>query len=151
MRCSLLLVVSVALILAGCATHLEQISARIREKPDALSVLSEQDQARIRGGKLLPGDSKDAAWLVYGEPVRRYSRVTADGRVEIWSYTQTEFDPSYAPTRAIMRPVRTASGHTVWVTDGYATDNEPRLRELEVLRIEFKDGKVTSLESMQNP
>lgn len=142
---------SFLLLLSGCMTHQEQIEDRIKQKPEALAVLDGENQDRIRKGQLKPGDPKELAWYVYGDPVRRFTKSTEQGKMEIWSYTQTEFDPNSRATYPVMRPVRTGSGHTVWVTDNYMVDSEPRLRETEVLRIEFKDGKINSIESMVNP
>ncbi len=140
----------ILLAVAGGCSHQQEIASRIKERPTALQLLGAADQQRIRDGVLKPGDSKDLAWYVYGDPMNRRIKTTAEGNSEIWSYTQPEFDPFVYPAVPVMRPVRTAHGHTVWVTDNYYLDANPRLYEAEVLRIEFKDGKVSSIESMVN-
>lgn len=144
---TLLLALAAALLVAGCATQRELIERRIGEKTPFFAALAPEAQQRLRDGKLAAGDSRDAAWIIYGEPDRVFQKVTGTSTNDVWSYVSYEPSTVDAP-RPVYHPVRACSGRTfwrrdiVWATDAY---HHP----YEYLRIEFENGRVLSFESEQ--
>lgn len=128
---------------AGCATP----ESRIKKHPDLYEGLDPAVQAAVAEGRVAVGFSRDAVFLALGEPNRTYTRTTAEGASEVWSFTatQTRYDRQRADVRVRYRDAdgRTRSSwEDVWV------DVEQR-QEYERLRIEFVDGVVTAIETLQ--
>ena len=136
---SCLAVLSV-LAIAGCATP----ESRIKEKPDAFNSFPPEVQSKVRTGQVDIGYSKDMVYIALGKPDREYTRTTAEGTVEVWSYTDRYTTTERQRITGDFRIVDPQGGFrtthdTVWadvdVSHGY-----------EKLRIEFKNGNVTAIE-----
>ncbi|MFT5124225.1 MAG: hypothetical protein ACI9TH_000514 [Kiritimatiellia bacterium] len=138
------LLVSMGLFLTGCGTP----SSRIKQNPTLFNSFSPEVQARVQQGEVAIGFTKDMAFIALDKPDRTYSRQTADGAVEVWSYVNEEIRYEQQQARATVyvndvngqrtRPVN----QDVWV-------NAQNRREYEVLRLEFSDeGTITAIEKL---
>ncbi|MDX9866712.1 MAG: hypothetical protein RBT78_02190 [Kiritimatiellia bacterium] len=135
------------LLFAGCATRREVIEKRIGQKQAFFAALAPEDQQRLREGVLHAGDPEDAAWILYGTPDRVFQKVTGTTTNDIWSYLSCDAMP-LATARPGPYPVRTARGRIFWRREPYwATDLSPRAYEYR--RIEFRNGRVLSIETEQ--
>ena len=137
-----------AVLFAGCATQSELIEKRIAQRAEFFAALPPEKQRLLREGRVDAGDSRDAAWIVYGKPDRVFQKVSGTGTNEVWSYVSS--DPSFVDApRPMYHPVRISRGRTIWRRDAiWATDiyHDP----YEYLRIEFQDGRILTLETEQN-
>ena len=129
--------------LSACST----VDKRIERHQGVFDRLPADDQARVREGKVQLGDSAEVVYMAIGSPDRKYKRVTAEGEVNVWSYVRYEYRsrPHLVDGRFRYRDRngRLRTGYeSVWV------DVEER-NEYEVLRLEFKDGAVTALETVK--
>jgi hypothetical protein len=129
----------------GCATQRELIEKRIGQRPNFFASLPAEDQQRLREGKLVTGDSRDAAYIVYGRPDRISQKPTATSTNEVWSYvvqdirTADDLRPDY-------RTPRPTTGGTAWrLNSTWATDNHKN--PYEYRRIEFQNDRVLTHES----
>ncbi len=131
-----------AVLLAGCLTQQQLIERRIGQKADVFAALPPESQQRLRAGQLASGDSRDAAWIVYGTPDRVFNKVTSTGTNEVWSYVSQACAGS-DDLRPVYRPVRTSRGwfyETQWAPP-------PRFDTYEYLRIEFEGDRVLSVQT----
>lgn len=134
-----------AALLAGCATQRELIDKRIAQRADFFAALTSEDQQRIREGKVIAGDPRDAAWIVYGRPDRVFEKVTATTTNEVWSYVSQDVN-RVDDMRPVYHPVRVSKGRTLWHADTlWATDVHEN--PYEYLRIEFEDSRILTIES----
>lgn len=145
----LLSLAPLALLAAGCATPEERFQQRSAARPAAYQALSSQDQARLRGGGVRPGDTKDAVWLARGDPTRIDVRVTPGHTNELWSYTYLIRQPRglvypYDAPRAVMLP----NGGVAWVHNPLWHGGDS-VREVEYLRVEFEWGRAVAVETPQ--
>lgn len=134
-----------ALVVAGCATRGELIARRIGEKAAFFASLPPEKQNQLRAGKVVPGDTRDAVWIAYGNPDRMFQRVSGTGTNEVWSYLSDDVSYIDSP-QPVYHPVRLSRGRTLWCYDTvWATDvyHHP----YEYLRIEFHEGKIIALET----
>jgi hypothetical protein len=136
--------ISTFLLLAGCLTHEELIARRIVEKQDFFNTLPEDQQARIRKGRLQSGDSMDAVWIVYGKPDRKFTKVSGSVTNEVWSYSDYEFDQFHHP-RPVYHPVRGPGGRMFWHTD-YIWSPHTSYNIYEYMRIEFENNRIKDYE-----
>lgn len=138
---SCLAVLSV-LAIAGCATP----ESRIKEKPEVFNNFPPDVQSKVRTGQVDIGFSKDMVYIALGKPDREYTRTTADGTFEVWSYTAT-----YATTE---RQRITADFRIVDPQGGFRTTRDTVWADVDVsheyekLRLEFKDDVVSAIERM---
>jgi hypothetical protein len=135
-----------ALALAGCASTPEK---RITKNPELFNSFPPEVQAKVRAGHIEMGFSPDMVTLALGRPHRVYSRVTEAGEVSIWAYTSARYDSNiqtvetmgWTPDRrGRLRPFT----HRTWVDVG-------GWDEYDALRVEFREGKVTAIESLERP
>jgi len=136
---SCLAVLSV-LAIAGCATP----ESRIKEKPEVFNSFPPDVQSKIRTGQVDIGYSKDMVYIALGKPDLKYTRTTADGSREIWSYTA-----GYTTTE---RQWITGDFQIIDPQGGFQTTHDTVWADVDVsheyekLRIEFKDDTVTAIE-----
>ncbi len=147
MRLTTHIILLSALMLAGCLTQQQLIARRISEKQCFFDALPPEGQERLRQGKVAAGDSVEAAWIVYGEPDRKFIKVTGTATNEIWSYSSYDFDRFDRP-RPIYHPVMSSSGRTIWQAD-YIWTPETQYQAYEYLRIEFEDKRIKGYEAEQ--
>jgi len=129
---------------AGCLTREELIARRISTRADFFTQLPEKEQERIRKGVLRPGDTQETAWIIYGEPDRKFIKVDGVTTNEIWSYADYEFD-RFSHPRPIYHPVRAPNGRMFWNAD-YLWFTDTTYHVYEFMRIEFKNGFVKGYE-----
>ena len=133
-NCYFLLLLSVILF-SSCATP----ARRIRANPEAFAALTAEQQALVEEGRIALGFPPDAVRLALGSPQRVYLRQTEEGVSDIWSYVRTD-------SRTDRRSVRVSDAeggrHNVWVD----VDSH---REIERLRVEFRDNKVVAVEVLR--
>ena len=140
----LLGVLAVAL-LSGCATSPEAaIAKRIQREQAFFMTLPEDEQERLRDGRLEIGDSAEAARIVYGAPSRAHERITAEAKTLVWSYTREDMLPmdGFLPVSylAVGR-----QGRPYWGTD-FMWHRSYQYTVSEYLRIEFFDNKVIAID-----
>jgi len=131
------LVALAALWLTGCSTP----TTRIEANPEAFARLTPQQQALVRAGQIGLGFDAEAVRLALGEPDRMFVRTDTSGEVEIWHYVTYE------------------AGGTLLYTGYYHTGRRwwgwgpmypyyldyPSRQVRDRFRVEFKDGRVTSI------
>lgn len=135
----------ISAFLTGCLTLEEQIAKRIEARADYFSTLPAEAQERLRKGQLQIGDDEEAAWIVFGPPTRKATRVTAGSTNTVWSYVMTEPQP-IDELRPVAYPVRTRHGRVFWTTD-YQYYRSYVFERHEYLRIEFNDNKVSVMDT----
>lgn len=129
--------------LAGCNTF----ERRSREKATVYNTLDPNTQQRLKRGEIAVGDTTDLVYIALGNPDERRGSTTAEGEVMTWVYNVywqeyagtaqlgyrriVVYDPGLKRYVIYYEPVR---------TDVY------RNRVEERIRIEFRDGRVRSIE-----
>ena len=147
MRCRIMGCVFLCALLAGCLTLEERIAKRITAKADYFASLSAESQERLRKGHLQIGDAEEAAWIVFGPPTRRSTRMTSGSTNTVWSYVMTEAQP-IDELHPVAYPITTRRGHTVWGTD-YQYYRSYVYERNEYLRIEFSNNKVSAIDKAE--
>lgn len=140
MRTRLALILGL-LTAVGCATP----ERRIRSHPEMFSAFPTNVQTNVRNGIVDVGYSPDMVYIALGRPDRVAQRTTIEGRMEIWVYTDTTYDTQFAPIETSYW-YRTSRGDLRLARDWSWVDVRQR-HEYEILRVEFKDGKVAALET----
>jgi hypothetical protein len=131
-----------AALAAGCATP----DARIKRNRAAFDALPPEVQENVKKGIIDIGYSKDAVRIALGPPDREYTRRTADGLVEVWSYIGVRV--TYERQRADARTrVYDAEGRRRTVTDWVWVDVERR-QEFDRTRVEFRNDVVIAVETL---
>ena len=133
-----------AALVAGCETGQGAIAKRIRKDEAFFAALPEDDQERLRGGRLEVGDPLEAARIVYGEPTQTHEHVTAAGTNLVWSYRMTEIEP-VSDFYPVAYPVARRHGRSYWATD-FVWQRSYLYGSREFLRIEFNDGRVVAID-----
>lgn len=128
--------------LSGCDTP----DARIKQNPDLFSSFPADIQANIKKGKIGVGYDKDMVTMSMGKPDRTYTRTTAEGTMEVWSYIASYTTTERQHIKGEFR-VRDASGVYRTVTDMAWADVEQK-HDYETLRIEFAGDEVKAIEEM---
>ncbi len=131
------------LALVGCATP----ESRIKEKPEVFAGFPPEIQANVRAGKIDIGYDKDMVYIALGKPQREYTRTTAQGTSDVWSYTATYTTTSRQLVDGPFR-VRDSQGIYHSVSDSVWVDVQQQ-HEYEKLRVEFENGKVKAIENVQ--
>ena len=140
--CTLLLCV-LAVLLAGCETP----GQRIARDPELFNAWSPAVQAAVRNGDVRIGFDKDMVTMALGRPSRIYTRTTAQGNSEVWSYVSYKTTPDRQRVQGRFR-VRDSSGRYQTVSDSvWVTVDEKQ--EYERLRIEFTNEIVSAIESLE--
>jgi hypothetical protein len=130
-----------AALAAGCSTF----QGRATEKAAVFGALDPATQARLKDGRLQPGDTVDMAYIALGEPDEKRDQLTAEGSAVVWIYHtywrdyQGEEVVGYQP----VRPGSPKAGPPLYAPVTHSVYQD---REEEYLRVTFKDGKVTVIE-----
>jgi len=128
-------------LFCGCASP----EARIRRNPELFESFPPEAQEAIRQGTIEVGFTPEMVKMALGGPARVLQRRTAEADTTIWSYSGSRYRSSMRPvdTHRSYRDrhgrLRTYSDWT-WVDAGQFVD-------YEVLRVEFRDGKVVAIET----
>lgn len=133
-----------AALLMGCATQRELIEKRISQRSNFFATLSTEDQQRLREGKVVSGDARDAAYIVYGRPDRVLQKATGTSTNEVWSYVTQDIRTA-DESRPVYHSLRPAGGAAWYPNNVWATDRVHN--PYEYRRIEFKDDRILTLES----
>lgn len=139
----MLVVALAALCLAGCQSP-EQ---RIKQNPELFASFAPEVQDSVRAGKIDVGYSKDMVYIALGKPNRQYTRKTADGTTEVWSYTKFYTTTERQRVNGDFR-IRDSKGIYRTVSDSVWVDVQQQ-HEYETKRVEFKDAVVTAIEDIQ--
>ncbi len=131
------------LLLAACATP----EARIRKNPDLFASFPSEAQELIRQGEVAVGFTRDMVQIALGSPDRIYTRQTAEGTTEIWSYVSHEVRADRQLVDGRFRVYLPGAGYRT-VTDTVWVDVNSRY-EYDRLRIEFRDGQVYAVERLE--
>jgi outer membrane protein assembly factor BamE (lipoprotein component of BamABCDE complex) len=128
--------------IAGCATP----ESRIKEKPEVFNSFPPDVQSKVRTGQVDIGYTKDMVYIALGKPDREYTRTTAEGTYEVWSYTDRYTTTERQRITGDFRIVDPQGGFrtthdTVWADVDVS-------HEYERLRIEFKNDAVSAIESV---
>lgn len=137
-RCALIVLLLAA---AGCATP----ESRIRKHPDMFAAFPTNVQASVRSGIVNVGYTPDMVYIALGRPAQVIERATETGRLEIWVYTDISYSTQFEPVETTYW-YRTHRGDLRLARDWSWVDVRQR-HEYEILRIEFKDGKVSAIET----
>jgi hypothetical protein len=137
------LLATVLAVLTGCATP----ESRIKEKPEVFALFPPEVQANVKAGKIDIGYDKDMVYIALGKPDREYTRTTAEGTTEVWSYTATYSTSSRQLVNGPFR-VRDSQGIYHNVSDSVWVDVQQQ-HEYEKTRIEFVADKVKAIENVQ--
>lgn len=132
-----------ALLLAACASTPE---SRIKRSPELFSAFPAEAQETIRKGQVAIGFTPDMVEMAKDKPNRIYRRKTAAGEIDVWSYTGTRYSTSRQRVEARTRALD-SSGTWRTFTDWTWVDVQ-QTHEYEVFRVEFVDGKVSAIESL---
>ena len=135
------------LALTGCLTQRQLIERRIGEKAGFFATLPAESQQRLREGHVATGDSRDAAWIVYGKPDRVFQKTTASATNEVWSYISQEISDR-DELRPACYPIRTSDSKSIWRLDSINT-KPTRFDTYEYLRIEFDGDRVSAIQTEQ--
>lgn len=63
---------------------------RIASRPHAFEALSSRHQDLVKQGRIDRGMSKDAVWMAWGDPDRKYEGAIKGKRTERWDYISSE-------------------------------------------------------------
>lgn len=130
-------------LLAACASTPE---SRIQKNPELFNSFPPEAQEKIKKGDVEIGFTPDMVLMAKDKPDRKYSRKTAAGEAEVWSYTSIHTTTERQRVEArIHAPDVGGNWHDysdwVWV-------DVQQQHEFEQLRIEFADGKVSAVETL---
>ncbi|HMO50547.1 MAG TPA: hypothetical protein PKE26_00275 [Kiritimatiellia bacterium] len=137
-------VLSCALVVVcGCATP----QSRIKQNPELFASFPPEAQALIQQGQIDIGFTPEMVTMALGAPNRTYTRQTRQGILEVWSYTAKQTTTDRQRVNANFR-YRDAGGSmrsgSDWVWVDVARDIE-----YERMRVEFTEGIVLAIESLQ--
>jgi len=122
------------LCLLGGLTACSTPQRRIQKNPELFAGFAPEEQDLIRAGQVELGFSPDMVRLARGNPSRRSLRITPDGEIEVWRYIRTvqslQSTPVHFPGRR---------GGADWADIPYTL-------EIEMLRVEFSEGKAVVIE-----
>ncbi|HMP89113.1 MAG TPA: hypothetical protein PJ991_02870 [Kiritimatiellia bacterium] len=136
-------VLALTLVVSGCASP----DSRIKQNPELFGSFPLEAQELIRKGQIDIGFEPEMVTMALGSPNRVYTRQTKGGTIEVWSYTAKTTTTDRQRVNANIRyrdntgRYRTTSD---WVWVDVARDNE-----YERIRIEFSEGKVSAIETLQ--
>ncbi|MBI3298443.1 MAG: hypothetical protein HYZ75_09790 [Elusimicrobia bacterium] len=118
---------AVVLLLAGCMGP----GSRIKKNPAVFNALPAEAREKIKAAKIDLGFTTEMVRLAFGEPGRRFRKVSAGGEEEVWVYRNLE--PGGG---TYIRPHR--YGGVSQVVHYY-----------DAVRVTFKDGKVAGFEEVE--
>lgn len=129
--------------LAGCSTP----EHRIKKNPELFASFPPEVQAKVQQGEVDIGFNKDMAFIALGQPTREYTRRTADGVTEVWSYTDVYSTSERQRVSGSFR-VRDNDGRLRTVNDTIWVDVDKE-HEYEKLRLEFQDDVIKAIERVK--
>ncbi len=133
------------LLLAGCAGGPE---ARIRRNPEVFAGFPPEIQEKVRRGEIELGFTPAMVQMAVGRPQRVNRRLTASGAAEIWVYVSTYVTHDRvwrdSPRRVLIRDAKGV--REVWM-DEPGMVSVSREHEYERLRLEFSNGRLSSIET----
>jgi len=135
MKSLLVSALSLMLVLAaGCAST----DSRIKKNQALFDSFPADVQQQIRTGDIRVGFTPEMVKMSLGDPARTYTRTTAQGAAEVWSYDDDK------PAISLGLGIGSSRGST-GVGGGVVVGGD-RFRDDEKLRVVFEEGKVTSVE-----
>lgn len=131
----------IVLLVTGCST----VDSRIAKNREAFSTWPAPVQDKVVQGKIDIGFTPDQVRVALGEPDRVFTRTTADGTSEIWSYRDR------GPKFSFGVGVGMGSfGHRGGTMGGIGLTTGGGYRDDEKLGIVFdRTGQVTSIETRE--
>lgn len=135
-------VLAAALLLAACASTPE---SRIKKNPELFASFPPEAQAKIQKGDVDIGFTPEMVEFAKGRPNHTYSRRTAAGETEVWSYTTIRYTTDRQRVEVRTR-APDSGGHYRSYTDWVWVDVQ-RQTEHDQLRVEFSNGKVSAVET----
>lgn len=125
---------ALALLFTGCATP----ESRIKRNQALFDAFPPAVQEQVRAGEVHPGYTTNMVRIALGEPDREYVRRTADGTVQLWSYTDHYTQTRRELVNGRFRVRDSRSGQVYSVRDSVWVD-VPTYHEFDRLRVEFGD------------
>ncbi len=136
-------ITTLILLVGGCSTF----ESRSQEKAEVFNALDTHTQQRLKKGEISVGDTADLVYIALGNPDERRSSTTAKGEKLTWIYNvywQEYAGTVHAGFRRIVIYDPQSKRYLVYFepvqTDVY------RQRSEERIRVEFLNGRVTSVE-----
>jgi hypothetical protein len=138
----LVFIVLTALLFAGCSS----LDSRIHANQATFNALDPATQQKIRQQIVEVGYTPDMVYMAYGEPTKKTFKQNEKGSFMTWSY-QARYDEYEGSSLHYRRAVAVnpRTGQRVLVERPVVTNYYSEQSE-EMIRVEFKDGKVTSIE-----
>ena len=121
-------------LFAGCSTP----SSRIEKHQSEFATWPADVQQKVRAGRVDIGFTPEMVRVALGEPSRHYTRTTAQGVQEIWSY------PEKGPKFSIGLGLGSVHGNTA-MGGGVAVGDA--FRDDEAMRVVFDQGRVAAIET----
>lgn len=148
-----LLAVCALALLSACTTP----DSRIKKNPDAFAKFPPETQEMIKKGQIALGFDQEMVRFAIGNPDRIRTRVDADGSKEVWSYTSYHVDTTvgfyggYYPGYYGAYAYRPWGYYPYWGA-GFGGWGYPYSGSIpyEQFRVEFRGGKVTSIEQEES-
>jgi hypothetical protein len=137
-------VLALLVVFAGCSTP----EYRIKKNPELFASFPAEAQALIQQGQVDVGFDPDMVRMALGEPNRVYQRRTGDGSMQVWSYTARRITTDRQRVAADFT-YRDSDGRVRRATDSVWV-NVDRELEYERMRVEFTDGKVSAIETLED-
>ena len=135
-----------ALVGLCCAGYATTPASRIERNPSLFASFPQEVQNRIRGGRIDIGFTPPMVEMALGAPSRRMARETSEGTADVWLYVRLESRPQGGVMVPVQTYVRARSGAVYAVPDYVWVDREI-WHEHVFLRVEFRGGKVTAIET----
>lgn len=123
-------------LLGGCASP----NTRITRNQAAFDQLAPAEQALIREGKVAIGFTFDMVRLAVGDPDQRWSRTSAAGTAEVWTYATYESSLGVPLFRGYYHRYR--DGYAFYHDSFYRRDARPQ----EHFRVTFVEGRVSEIQ-----
>jgi hypothetical protein len=145
-RFTTLLLCSLLALVAGC----NSVDSRIRKNEATFRALDPETQDKLRAGKVEVGYTPDMVFIALGKPTTKTERSTKDGQTMVWTYTSTSTEyagKALTHTRRVVVVDPRTGRRAILIQPVYS--DVYRETEDEDVRVEFKDGKVTSIESTE--
>jgi outer membrane protein assembly factor BamE (lipoprotein component of BamABCDE complex) len=131
----LIFVLAGLVLLAGCSTP----DRRIENNPEAFNRCTPQQQELIKQGQIAIGFNQEMVRLALGDPDRTTTRTDASGQSEVWHYVTYETDDGALLYTGYYHHFRGPVFYPYYL-------DYPERKEHDRFKVEFKAGKVVSIE-----